>query len=31
MPGDKVTFTLEEGRLVLLPIKAKTASELGVS
>ena len=28
MPGDKVTFTLEEGKIVLLPIRRKTASEL---
>ena len=28
MPGDKVTFTLEDGKIVLLPIKTKTASEL---
>ena len=28
MPGDKVTFSLEEGKIVVLPIKTKTASEL---
>ncbi len=28
VPGDKVTFILEDGKLVLLPIKTKTASEL---
>ncbi len=28
MPGDKVTFTLEDGKIVLLLIKTKTASEL---
>ena len=28
MPGDKVTFTLEDGRIILLPVKTKTATEL---
>ncbi len=28
VPGDRVTFTLEDGKIVLLPIRNKTASDL---